>query len=67
MQPMTTTGLKLFSKRKRCIGALLFGMGWGVTGLDIATFLIHSSLFTIPIVIIFGGFFIMGSMIGDAL
>lgn len=45
----------------------MFGMGWGITGLDIATFLIHGCIFTVPVVIIFGGFLILGSVIGDTL
>lgn len=42
------------------------GCGWGIAGLDFVTYLMHSAIFSIPVVIIFGGFLILGSAIGDA-
>ena len=47
------------------IGGLLMGCGRGVAGLDFVTYLIHSAIFSIPVVIIFGGFLILGTAIGD--
>ena len=45
----------------------MMGIGWGVSGLDISVYLIHSAIFTIPVVIVFGLFIILGTMIYDAL
>jgi hypothetical protein len=36
-----------------------------VAGLDLATYYIHSAIFSIPVVVIFGLFLILGTMIGD--
>ena len=43
------------------------GIGWGIAGLEFTTFLVHSAIFTIPTVIIFGLFLILGSILHDAL
>ena len=50
---------------KAIIGSILIGTGWGVAGLDLTTYFIHSAIFSIPVVVIFGLFLILGTMIGD--
>jgi hypothetical protein len=45
----------------------MMGIGWGVSGLEIVVYLIHSAIFTIPTVIVFGAFLIMGTIISRAL
>jgi len=49
------------------VGAIVVGIGWGVGGIDMLAYLMHSAIFTVPTVIIFGGFLILGTMIGDAI
>lgn len=49
------------------IGAVLFGLGWGIAGLDLATYIIHFAILTIPISCIFGAFIILGIFIGGFL
>lgn len=50
---------------KAILGSILIGTGWGVAGLDLTTYFIHSAIFSIPVVVIFGLFLILGTMIGD--
>lgn len=50
---------------KVAAGSVLIGTGWGIGGLDLITYFIHSAIFSIPVVVIFGGFLILGTMIGD--
>jgi hypothetical protein len=49
------------------MGGTLIGVGWGIGGLDIVAYLMHSAIFTIPVVIFFGGFLILGTTIGHAI
>lgn len=50
---------------KAILGSILIRTGWGVAGLDLTTYFIHSAIFSIPVVVIFGLFLILGTMIGD--
>jgi hypothetical protein len=50
---------------KAMAGSILIGTGWGVAGLDLTTYFIQSAIFSIPVVVIFGVFLILGTMIGD--
>lgn len=59
--------VKELSKKRMCIGAVIFGLGWGLAGLNVAVYLIHSALFTLSVVIIFGGFLILGSLIVETI
>ena len=43
----------------------MIGASWGTAGLDLTTYFIHSAIFSIPVVLIFGIFLILGTMIGD--
>jgi hypothetical protein len=43
------------------VGAILAGIGWGVGGIDILAYFMHSAIFTVPVVIIFGGIFNIGN------
>jgi hypothetical protein len=43
------------------------GIGWGVAGIEITVFLVHSAIFTIPTVIVYGLFLILGSMLHEAI
>lgn len=47
------------------LGSILMGTAWGVAGLDLTTYFIHSAIFSVPVVVIFGVFLILGTMIGD--
>lgn len=47
------------------LGSALMGTAWGVAGLDLTTYFIHSAIFSIPVVVIFGVFLVLGTMIGD--
>lgn len=47
------------------IGSVMIGTSWGIAGLDLTTYFIQSAIFSIPVVIIFGLFLILGTMIGD--
>ena len=68
---MNSSGIKKInqtSNRIYClVAAILAGIGWGVGGIGILAYFMHSAIFTVPIVIIFGGFLIVGTMIGDAI
>ena len=52
---------------RAAVGGLLFGCGWGIAGLDLTTYFIHSAVFSIPVVVIFGLYLIIGTMIGDTI
>jgi uncharacterized membrane protein YedE/YeeE len=44
-------------------GALCFGFGWGLSGIEIATWLLQFSVFTYSIGLVFGAFMIGGMYI----
>ena len=52
-------------KIRKLAGGLVFGIGLAMGGLELTTYFIHSAIFSIPVVIIFGLFMILGTMIGD--
>ena len=43
----------------------MMGIGWALSGLEIMVYLVHSAIFTIPTVIVFGAFLIFGSMFAN--
>lgn len=45
------------------IGAICFGFGWGLSGIEIATWLLQFSVFTYSIGLVFGAFMIGGMYI----
>lgn len=57
----------MISNYKQGLGAVLMGLGWGISGLEFTGYFIHSAIFTISTVIVYGAFLIFGSMICDIL
>lgn len=45
------------------VGAILFGFGWGLSGLEITSWLVHFSTFTYSIGLVYGAFMIGGMYI----
>jgi uncharacterized membrane protein YedE/YeeE len=46
---------------KLILGSIAFGFGWGLSGLEIVSFILHFAVFSVPICLFFG-LFMFGGM-----
>jgi uncharacterized membrane protein YedE/YeeE len=45
------------------LGSALFGLGWGLSGLDVATWILQFPVFTLSVGVFFGLFMMAGMLV----